>query len=235
MKIQKWIAGNVAILMLATGVSQAADALTRFDARPGSKVRVEGTSSIHDWQLEGKIIGGFLEVGPNFPTEPGQTVQPGKIEGRVEAFIPVRSLSSIEKDGKPYSTKMDDVVYKTVKEPANKRIVYRLSELTLKEAPKTKDAPYVFDSKGDLVVAGVTNKISMPVNVTPLGDKKLKITGTTKVKMTDFKIEPPSPALAMGLIKTGDEVKLFFEWMVAAKAATAAVPAAAAAPAAAAK
>jgi len=54
----------------------------------------------------------------------------------------------------------------------------------------------------------------MPVNVLPLGEKKLKISGTTTVKMTDFKIEPPAPKIAMGMIKTGDEVKLIFDWMV---------------------
>ena len=102
-----------------------------------------------------------------------------------------------------------------MREPENKRIVYRLSELTLKEAPKAKDAPYVFDAKGELAVAGVTNKIAMVVNVLPLGDKKLKITGTMNLKMTDYKIEPPSPKIALGLIKTGDDVKLIFEWMLA--------------------
>jgi len=49
------------------------------------------------------------------------------------------------------------------------------------------------DAKGELIVAGVTNKISMTVNVTPLGDRKVRITGATSVKMTDFGVEPPSP------------------------------------------
>jgi hypothetical protein len=149
-------------------------------------------------------------------------VQPGKVEAKVDAFIPVRSLASIEKDGKPYSTKMDDIVYDKLKEPTNKRILYRLNELVLKEPAKSKEAPYVFDSKGELVIGGVTNTISMPVNVTPLGEKKLKITGNTTVKMTSFKIDPPAPALALGLIKTGDDVKVLFEWMVAQRAAPAA-------------
>src|SRR5260370_40356835 len=111
MNTRTMIAGTVAVLLLAGTTLRGADAMNRFDSRPGSKVRIEGTSSVHDWQIEGKIIGGFLEVGANFPTEPGQAVQPGKVEARAEAFIPVRSLSSIEKDGKPYSTHMDDIVY----------------------------------------------------------------------------------------------------------------------------
>ena len=196
----------------------AADSTARFDSQPGSKVRIEGTSSVHDWQVEGKLIGGFLEAGAGFPVEPGQVVSPGKVEAKADAFIPVRSLKSIEKDGRPYSDSMDDIMHGKLLQAENPRILYHLEELTLKETPKSPDAPYIFDSKGDLVVAGVTNKISMPVNVTPLSGKKLKISGATTVKMTEFGIKPPAPAVALGLIKTGDEVKLSFEWMVGQKA-----------------
>jgi hypothetical protein len=133
-------------------------------------------------------------------------------------FIPVRQLKSIEKDGKPYSTSMDDRMYKAMKEADNKRITYTLTTLTLKEAPKSADAPYQFEATGELCVSGVTNKITMPVTVTVIDESQVKFAGTVTVKMTDFKIEPPSPSLALGLIKTGDEVKLFFEWI--AKKAT---------------
>jgi hypothetical protein len=197
----------------------AADPPLRFDSMPGGKVRIEGTSSIHDWQVEGNLLGGYLEAGPGFPSEPGQAAAPGKVDARVEVFIPVRSLKSIEKDGKPYSTSMDDIMYEKLLQPANPKILYRLEELTLKEAPKDAGAPYVFEAKGGLVVAGVTNRITMPVNVTPLGDRKLKITGNIAAKMTDFGIKPPAPAIALGLIKTGDEVKLIFDWRVGVKAA----------------
>jgi hypothetical protein len=40
--------------------------------------------------------------------------------------------------------------------------------------------------------------------------------------MTDFKIDPPAPKIALGMIKTGDDVKLIFEWMVAQKPASSA-------------
>ena len=209
------IARTVALLLLATAALPATAQTTTFAARSGSKMRIEGTSNIHDWQVESPFIGGFMEVGPNFPMDPGQAVTPGKVEGKADVFIQVRSLKSIEKDGKPYSDKMDEIMWEHLKETENKRILYRLSELTLKEAPKAKDAPYVLDAKGELMVAGVTNKITMTVNVLPLGEKKLKITGTTNLKMTDFKVEPPAPKIALGLIKTGDDVKLIFEWMLA--------------------
>jgi YceI-like protein len=218
MKRPRFIAAVVVLLC----VWQAAAQMQRFDARSGSKVRMEGTSSVHDWQVEGKLIGGHMEVGPNFPTEPGQSVTPGKVEAKLEAFIPVRSMTSIEKDGRPYSTSMDDKMYEHMKADKYRNIYYKLDELTLKQVPKSKEAPYVFDATGQLAVAGVTNKITMPVNVQPLGDKKLKISGTVTVKMTSFGIEPPAPKIALGAIKTGDDVKLIFSWMVAQRTAPAA-------------
>jgi hypothetical protein len=230
MKKHTLIAGQISLWLLATLSLQAADGKTTYAARSGSKMRIEGTSNVHDWQVEGSIIGGFMEVGPGFPGEPGQAVTPGKIDAKVEAFISVRSLHSVEKDGKPYSDAMDGIMYEkllasedpTTKKVPHPRIEYRLSELVLKEAPKAKDGAYVFDTKGDLTVAGVTKPISMTVNVTPMADKKVKVAGTTTVKMTEFKVEPPAPKIAMGLIKTGDDVKLIFEWMLAPRKAPAA-------------
>jgi polyribonucleotide nucleotidyltransferase len=40
--------------------------------------------------------------------------------------------------------------------------------------------------------------------------------------MSDFKIEAPAPKIAMGLIKTGDDVKIIFDWNLAQKAPAAA-------------
>ncbi len=214
MKRHTLIAGTITLLLLAPAALQAADQLTTYNARSGSKMRIEGTSNIHDWQVESPFIGGMMQVGPGFPTQPGQAVTPGKVEAKADVFIQVRSLKSVEKDGKPYSDKMDEIMWEHLKEPQYKRIIYQLSEFTLKEAPKTKDAPYVFDAKGNLAVAGVTNKIAMGVTVLPLADNRLEINGTVTLKMTDFKVEPPAPKIALGLIKTGDEVKLIFKWIV---------------------
>ena len=59
----------------------------------------------------------------------------------------------------------------------------------------------------------------MPVNVTPLGGQKLKVSGSIAVKMSSFKLEPVSLTVAGVGLKAGDEVKLFFEWIMAQRAA----------------
>lgn len=213
MKTRTFITPTLALLLLAGFSVQAADQMTKYYAKSGSKMRIEGTSTIHDWQVEGTLIGGYLEVSSNFPSEPGQDVKPGKVEAHAEPFIMVRSLKSVEKDGKPYSDRMDEVMYEHLKAKENPKIAFHLTELTLKEPAKSNDTPYVFEAKGQLAVSGVTNDVTMPVTILPLGDKKLKVSGKTTLKMTDFKVEPPNP-LGLG-IKTGDEIKIIFDWMVA--------------------
>jgi len=218
MKTRTLIAGSIGLLLAVASV-QAADQMTTYGARTGGKMRIEGTANIihTTWQIESTLIGGMFEVGPGFPTEPGQTAAPGKIEAKADVFIPVNSLQSVTEDGKHYSDSMDDIMRQHMKEAQHKRILYHLTELTLKEVPKAKDAPYVFEAKGDLTIAGVTNKTTMTVNILPQADKRLEITGNTAVKMTDYKVEPVDKNLVIGHIKTGDEVKLIFKWIVAQK------------------
>src|SRR5260370_40073362 len=106
MKIRTLIAGNVTLALLATSSVLAADQMTKLHGKPGSKMRIEGTSTIHDWQVESKIIGGSIEVGPNFPAEPGQDVKTGKRDAQGNADNPVRSLLGINKDGLRYDDKI---------------------------------------------------------------------------------------------------------------------------------
>lgn len=193
-------------------------AIQRFFAKQGSRVRIEGTSNIHDWQAESSLVGGFLDVGFGFPVEPGQTVQPGPVQTRAEVFIIVRSLKSGDQDGRPYSDKMDEIMYESLKSQQYPKIFFRLVEMTLKGTTNHNDVlQYEFESRGELAIAGITNEVAMPVSVIPLGNGKLKISGGIPIKMTSFEIDPPALKIPPGLIKTGDDVSLLFDWLVAAK------------------
>lgn len=199
----------IALLVAVAGLTAAE--MTKYEPKPGSKMKLAGTSTMHDWTVESGIIGGTMELGfdPANPT-------PGKVPAKVTTTIPVRSIKSGKKG-------MDDVMHETLKMQAHPRIEYQLTELVLKEAPKSADAPLVFDSKGQLAVAGVTNQIAMPVTMQRLEGGKLKTTGTTTLKMTSFGMKPPAPKIALGLISTGDDVSVSFEWVTEkAGAATAA-------------
>jgi RNA polymerase sigma factor (sigma-70 family) len=195
--------------------------LQQFAARPGSRVRIEGTANIihTTWQVESPFIAGRLEVGAGFPLEPGLTLEPGPVQAQAEATIVVRSLKSVDSNGQPYSHRMNEIMYEWLREQQNKRIHYHLVELTLKGATNVNEVlQYEFDSRGELAVAGVTNEITMPVFVLPLGNDKFRISGATSLKMTSFKIDPHVLDIrGVGLFKVGDDVRIQFDWVVAAR------------------
>src|SRR6266480_2146396 len=191
------------LLPLLPVSSRAAEDWVRYNAVPNSsKVKVDGTSTLHDWSVGSTALGGYVEFDPAFDLAKPAL---GKVNAHCDVRIFVRQLKSDKTD-------MDNVMYDSMKERDHRRIDYRLSEMVLKEAPKSPDAPFLFDTKGDLVVAGVTNKVQMPVPMVRVGADKLKFTGSTSAKMTSFSIAPPTK---LGLFSTGDDVKITFEWLTA--------------------
>jgi len=201
---------TLALTLLCAAQAEA----VQLKAKPGSKVTIEGTSTMHDWIVEGSLIGGTVKLSDGFPLKPGQSLQPGKVEASVEAVIPITSLRSM-KDGKPYNSKMDEVMQEKLGKPDHKVISYTLDELTLVKPAVDAASPYQFESKGHLVVAGATNAITLPVLVTPLEDGRVKFAASTKLKMSDYKIDPPALTVFGIGIKTGDDVDVSIEWMTA--------------------
>ncbi|MCX6924286.1 MAG: YceI family protein, partial [Verrucomicrobia bacterium] len=194
-----------------------------FTARTGSKMRIEGTANIihPTWTVESTVIGGFLELAPGIANESGQPLEPGPVRAQAEAFISVRSLKSVEQDGRAYSDRMDEIMYDCLREQQYHQIRYRLLELSLRGVTNHNGVLQCgFDSRGELVIAGITNEISMPVFMLPLVGGRLQISGITTLKMTSFQIDPPNLNLVIGAIKVGDEVRLQFDWVVAPKGST---------------
>jgi len=175
----------------------------RYDAQPGGgKVKIEGTSSIHDWSMESPVIGGFMEADPGFPESAlkgGTAAKP-----KVEIFIPVRTLKS-------YNKRMDEVYQEHMEEPKFKKIEYKLTELKPKgDAPKGGKCE--FDAVGTLTVHGVAKAITMPVTIEKPEAKKIKVIGSIPLKMSDFGVKPPNPDIGVAKITTGDEIKVSIEW-----------------------
>ena len=201
------MAALAAIALFAPGFLLAADTVRYSPVPNTSKLRMDGTSTIHDWHAETDIIGGSMELEATFPGNAG-TGSPAAVKPKVEVKIPVRSLKS--SGGK----RMDTVMQEHLKFEQHKSIEYRVLEL----APKA-GATGQFDAKGTLTIAGVTRTNTMPVTIERVENNRMKVKGTAALKMTDFGIKPPAPEIiGLSLIKTGDDVKLTFEWVTEPKA-----------------
>ncbi len=176
-----------------------------------SELKMEGTSTIHDWEVITAIISGSIDADAGFP-ESALKPDAAAPKPKVQLFIPVRSLKSQVTLG---ASTMDGVMRDHMEETKFKRIEYTLTDLKPKGAT---NGAVQFDAVGALTVHGVTNTLTMPVVIKRDG-KKLIVTGAAPLKMSSFAIPPVEPKiLGMPTIKTGDEVKISFTWAVVEKA-----------------
>ncbi|MEX2233652.1 MAG: YceI family protein [Cyclobacteriaceae bacterium] len=164
-------------------------AQTQSFAVKSYKLTVAGTSNLHDWEssvekLEGK--GSFALANNSF-----------KEISDVVITIPVKSIKSTK--GKM----MDKKTYEAFNAEKNPSIIFTLT------GQKTNEAKNILDASGTLTMAGVTKPIDLTLTYKVLPGGELQITGSKKLTMTDFKMEPPTAM--MGTIKVGNEVVVNFE------------------------
>jgi polyisoprenoid-binding protein YceI len=193
-----------------------AEQVFRFEDVPDqSKVTVDGTSTVHDWTVRGKIIDGSVELRADVQQDAtAQAIKDAlladpKVDVAVE--IPVAALKSGKAD-------MDKKMYEALKRDKNPIIRYKLTEAIV-EKGNGSDSVFQLQTTGELTVAGETRALRMPFTLEVLDENQLKFTGRVVMKMTDFKMKPPQAAL--GLIKSGDKVEVRVEWITTRVAATA--------------
>jgi polyisoprenoid-binding protein YceI len=152
-----------------------------------SNMIISGTSNLHDWEMKVTKITG--ELGLNSSKQISVLV----------VKIPVSSIKS----GKAI---MDGKTYDAFDAKKNPTIVFQLTDASPVKLTE-KDAEMTLT--GNLTLAGETKKISFKSigKITKNGDYELK--GSLPLKMTDFKIKPPTAFF--GSMKTGDEVLIKFD------------------------
>ncbi len=210
----------LAALVFCLGPVPRAGAQTsyRSSSQPhGTSVRVDGTSTAHDWEMEGVFIGGTLDLGAGVKLDKTEAspagLQDNKVPAKAHVIIPVRSIHS-KADHLPEV--MDNLMQKAMKAENFPTIEFILTGLTFK-GPHTAGQPFNFDAAGQLSIAGVTNKVSFPITIECLEEGKIKISGSAPVKMTAYGFDPPAPNFGLGLMKCGDDVKINFDWTLKEK------------------
>ncbi|HEY6144476.1 MAG TPA: YceI family protein [Flavobacterium sp.] len=174
----------VSLLFSITSVINAQNAAP---VAQNSSIIVHGTSTIHEWDMKTTKFTG--DLGVNAAKQINSAIL--KVE--------VKSLKS-GKDG------MDDKAYDAFDAKKNAYISFHLTEVT---PVKLSESDTEITLTGNLTMAGVTRKISFKTiaKITKSGDYQLK--GNLPLKMTDFKMKPPTAML--GTIKSGDAVVLKFD------------------------
>jgi hypothetical protein len=183
---------------------QAADCSALRYTNVESSLRFEGSNTIHDWVVVGREINCSLKAGSGFPAQLRQALAPKEVKVWCEGSIPVKSLKSIERDGSPYSSKFDEIMYERLEAAKYPTIRFRLRKLVQKGVHEGND---VFDASGDLVVRDVTNTVHMPLKVTIMPNGQLKMAGVAMLKERDFKILPG----VVCFVPPRDDVRVTFD------------------------
>lgn len=147
-------------------------------------LKVQGTSSLHDWESNVEVLDckGAFTVSNNSLSE----------IRNIAVNIPVTSIKS------PKGKLMDNKTYDAFHFEKNPWITFLMTGC------KIEQSKGLLSVSGSLSMAGVTRPIDLILNYKVLPGGQLHITGSKKLAMTDFKMEPPTAM--MGTIKVGDEV-----------------------------
>ena len=182
-----------------------------YSAKTGSLLKISGTSSVHDWEVKTLLIGGRMVWDSSFPLDPSKAELPKlTTTPKVSVIVPVRNIES----GKQ---RMNEVMHGAMNAQKHKFARYNLKEIKVVDKKRKAGDPIVFNTKGTLNINGKSAPVSMQISIAKREGDKLKVSGKTKLKMSQFGITPPAPKIALGLITTGDEVSVEFEWFVAPK------------------
>lgn len=151
-----------------------------------STMTILGTTNVHDFETKVTQISGELVMN-----------SAKKVES-MSLLIPVKSIKSKEK-------LMDTKTYEAFVSEKNPNISFRLTEASsLKVTGKDIDVTVT----GNLTMAGTTRKISFRTTGKSTATGIYEFKGSIPLKMTDFKMKPPTAM--MGMMKVGDAITLKF-------------------------
>ncbi|PRX52229.1 YceI family protein [Salegentibacter salegens] len=162
-----------------------------FKMDNSSEIIVEGTSNIHDWEMNATSKQGGATI----------TTEDGKLTGisKLQVSIPAESLES-GKGG------MDKNAYKALNTKKYKTIEFKLDEV--KKIESNGSNSYKVNGMATLKISGVSKQV--PVEFTAkLNGNKLEINGEESLNMTNYKIDPPTAMF--GTITTGEELTIKFK------------------------
>lgn len=152
-------------------------------------VTVKGTSTMHDWESQVEK----LECKASIKIEDNRLVD---IKDAL-IKIPVKSIKS--EKGKI----MDNKTYDAFNYEKHPSITFLITSEKINASNNT------IDLRGNLSMAGATRPIDLVANYKVMANGDLRVTGSKKIKMTEFSMEPPTAM--MGTIKVGDEVIIGFD------------------------
>lgn len=154
-------------------------------------LKIEGTSTLHDWEMESNKASGKAE----FILEGNQI----KEIKSLDITVPAESLKS----GK---SAMDKNAYKSLKTESHKDLRFNLTRVLKVEASGGK---CIVTCEGNLNIAGKTKLVQLKADCLARENGRIQCIGTKSINMKEYDVEPPS--FMFGSVRTGEEITIEFD------------------------
>ena len=144
---------------------------------------INGTTNVHNFESKVTLASGDLVI----------------VDKKVQSFsveIPVKGIKSNEK-------LMDTKTYESFDSEKNPKISFKSTEVN---SLKVDGNDITVSVTGNMTIAGVTRKVTLTASGKVIKPGVYEFKGMIPVKMTDYKMKPPTAM--MGMMKVGDDIKL---------------------------
>lgn len=156
-----------------------------------STLQVEGTSTIHDWEMDAGGLKCDMLVTYN-----EKTLEINEVNFSCPAKM-ILSDNSI----------MDGKTHDAVKADKYPVITFKMKSI---ESFKETGSNFSGVITGIMNIAGVPNPVRFSFSGTFEEEMSIQVKGVVPLKMSDFKIDPPTAMF--GALKTGNEIKLNYNF-----------------------
>ena len=177
-------------IVLATILATVVNAQLKYHASY-TKVAIAGTSTLHDWDMASEKANCDISF----------TFDGTNLTGLSSLVFTVDAETL-----KSHHSGMDKNAYKALNVEKYPEISFSSSYANIKANGANS---YILSAKGKLTIAGVTKEVWL-AGITTINpsDMSMQTTGSAKIKMSEFNVEPPS--FMFGAMKTGDEIIVKF-------------------------
>jgi polyisoprenoid-binding protein YceI len=178
-----------ATLLIVVGLGLAGwQAMERFSFASGSRIWVEGTSTVHDWSCDADQISATLDATTGDAALTGLSA--------LTVTIPVAGMDC---DNGTMNGKLRDAL-------GTSPIRFTLSNARV---ASPNGGRFVVEANGQLTIHGTSRAQRVTAQGQVLGNGRYRFTGSVPVTMSQFGVDPPTAML--GTLRTGDRVTVRFD------------------------
>ena len=192
-------ATTLALLCLAPAAIAWTSVREPLALQPESKLWINGTSTVRAFQCTATAF--ETQVQSAAPGAIGAIVAGTKAVETAELTVPAAKLDC-------RNATMNEHMLKALKAKDNPTITFRIDSYDVARAGDGVDGTAV----GQLTLGGVTRPITVTAHAIPAADGALRLTGSYRLKMTEFGLKPPS--LMMGTMKMNENVEVGFDLLL---------------------